>query len=54
MSFISFAITHLPSSGMGEGPFFGPFATHIIFSTSLEYFIGTVSLIFILYGNISC
>ena len=37
MSLTSFACTHLPSSGMGAGPCFGPLATIHISSTSLEY-----------------
>ena len=37
MSVISFACTQLPSSGMGAGPWLGPLATQIIFSTSCVY-----------------
>ena len=35
MSLISYALTHSPSSGMGAGPWCGPFATGHICSTSL-------------------
>ena len=35
MSLISFAWTHLPSSGMGAGPWYAPFATGHICCTSV-------------------
>ena len=36
ISFISFALTHLPSSGIGAGPWSTPFATLHISSISFE------------------
>ena len=39
ISFTSLACTHLPSSGIGAAPWFGPLAITHISSTSLEYII---------------
>jgi len=36
MSLISFAFTHFPSSGIGAGQWFTPFATQLISSNSFE------------------
>ena len=45
MSLISLAWTHLPSSGMGAGPWYAPLATGHMFSTSCEYCMPLLSFV---------
>ena len=46
MSLISLACTHLPSSGMGAGPWYAPLATGHMFSTSAVYCMPLLSFVF--------
>jgi hypothetical protein len=47
MSLISVAFTHFPSSGIGAGPWLGPFATQTISSTALEKCIVNLQIFYI-------